>query len=247
MDKEIALEETTPTEQPNEQTVANDLPVQDEGESMTDEPKELKIPIKYNKQHIELSVEQASELAQKGMKFDDMRSVMDKLSYLSASTGKSTQRLIDDLFDEKEKELSDRVREMAGDDEALFSKLLEYEHSKHQKAYEKVLGKQSDIEDFNRNAENERIAEQFIELSKEFPEIEKVSAVPKQTFEIALKNNISLFDAHLRYKHYEDAKIKRAEKEQEFAALSSAGSQQSSAISTDNVQDALIKGIWSKN
>lgn len=244
MENEIALEANIPTEQNAEQpSECNEL----QSEELQDVKQEIKIPIKYNKRNIELSVEQASELAQKGMKFDDMRSVMDKLSYLSASTGKSTQKLIDDLFEQKENELSERMREMAGDDEQLFERLLELEHSKHEKAYKRVLDGQEQAVKDEINAQNERIATEFIELNKVFPEIDNVNAIPSSTFEIAKENNISLLDAHLRYRHYENLKIERARREQENAADSSAGSQISSAISQDKVEDALLKGIWSNN
>lgn len=251
MENEIALEETVPTEQNEKELPVEDVKaMQANGNSIEEIPSnitDVKIPVKYNKQHIELSVEQASELAQKGMKFDDMRSVMDKLAYLSASTGKSAEKLIDALLEKNEKELSDRARELAGDDEVLFSKLLALEHSKNKKAFERALNTQKELKREKENLDNERIAEQFIELNKEFPEIDNVNAIPKQTFEIAVNNGISLLDAYLRYKHREDIRVKTAQQEQKLAAQSSVGSQRSSVLTENNLEDAFAKGVWSRN
>ena len=253
MENEIALEETTPTEQTKQTDSQSDGDLdcaEDSANQVENNPQqadEIKIPVKYNKQQIELSVEQASELAQKGMKFDDMRSVMDKLAYLSAVTRKSTQKLVDALVESNENELAQRLREMAGDDEVLFSKLLTHEHNKHKTAFERAFMAQKEDEFAKINAENEQLADQFIELNKEFPEIDKVSDVPQQVFEIAAQKNISLLDGYLRYRHYEDAKLMTAQQDNNLAAQSSAGSQMSGVLRVNVLEDALLKGIWNRN
>ena len=141
MEKEIALEETMPKEQETTEVSSGDVQDNQNVEELpvAEKDKEVTVPVKYNKQMINLSIEQAGQLAQKGMKFDDMRTVMDKLAYLSVANGQSADKFLDALVEQNENELEKRIKEIAGDDEALFSKLLELEHAKHKTAFDRVL------------------------------------------------------------------------------------------------------------
>lgn len=249
MENEIALEETMPKEQETTEVSSDEVQDDENVEELqiAEKDAQVTVPVKYNKQLINLSIEQAGQLAQKGMKFDDMRTVMDKLAYLSAAKGQSADKFLDALVEQNENELEKRIKEIAGDDETLFSKLLELEHEKHKTAFNRVLQAQNERALKDEQDENERIAEQFIELSKEFPHLDNVKAVPQQVFEIAANNGISLLDGYLRYKHFEDTKVKAAQQDELNAAQSSVGSQRSSVVRKNDVQDAFVKGIWNRN
>ena len=260
MDENIALEETIPTEQ--ETAVQTEEAKAGENENpgnLTEDTDplslpetgkkdiEVTVPIKFNKESRQLSIEEAAVLAQKGLKFDSMKGVMDKLAYLSASTGKSAEQLINSVLEANEQALSDKVRKLAGNDETLYSKLLALEHGKYQKAFDRVVAAQNAAEQERVKSDNLRVAEEFVELKKEFPEIGEIDSVPEQVLRAAYEDGVKLLDGYLRFKHSEEKKIMAAQKSGAAAAQSSTGSQKTAQSAAESVEDALIKGVWSRN
>ena len=71
----------------------------------------------------------------------------------------------------------------------------------------------------------QRLAQEYIELSREFPgKFSEFKHVPQSVVNEAIKQNISLMDAYLRFQHREGAKTQKAKTQQEAAKQSSAGS-----------------------
>ena len=56
------------------------------------------IPVKYNKQVMNLDIESASELVQKGMKFDSIKEYFEQLKNIAKSKGKSIPEFLGILF-----------------------------------------------------------------------------------------------------------------------------------------------------
>ena len=244
MEEQTVLEETEPAEQTAESAEeAKSEPDAERAEEKAGNPV-FTVPVKYNKQKMELTVQQAATLAQKGMKFDEMKGALDKLSYLSAAAGMNSEQLLDSIIESKEKELADRARKMAGDDDELFARLMELEHGKQKNAYERFLDAQRSLEDDGKSDESRKIAEEFLELKKEFPEIAGIADLPEQVLRMSAEKGVSLLDGYLRYRHRENAKIKAASEAQKTAADSSTGSLNSKAQDADNITDAFLKGIW---
>ena len=57
------------------------------------------LPVKFNKQDYHLSLEEATAYAQKGMKFDTIEPMLDKLKTLAQSHGLGVRELVDTLCD----------------------------------------------------------------------------------------------------------------------------------------------------
>ncbi len=53
------------------------------------------IPVRYNHESRELTLEEAQALAQKGLKFDELSPTLDKIRYLAAANQKSVQEMVD--------------------------------------------------------------------------------------------------------------------------------------------------------
>ncbi len=69
------------------------------------------LPVKFNKQDYQLSVEQATAYAQKGMKFDTIEPMLDKLKELAQRNGTGLKELVDALCDESPAEPEGDVNE----------------------------------------------------------------------------------------------------------------------------------------
>ncbi len=57
------------------------------------------LPVKFNKQDYQLSMEEATAYAQKGMKFDTIEPMLDKLKNLAQQNGTGLKELVDALCD----------------------------------------------------------------------------------------------------------------------------------------------------
>lgn len=209
-----------------------------------DDTSEIKIPVKFNKQKMMLSCDEASVLAQKGMKFDKMKNTLDKLSYLGAVNGQSTDEYIDSLIAKREEEIQSIARQQANGDEELYKKLIELEHYENQSAYEKISNAKQNENVSDNSDELERLADEFIELKERVPSISSLDDVSDEVVKIAAESGICLFDAYLRHEFFEKQSIERAIDDQKNAKNSSTGSQSSAVSAAQNLEDALLKGIW---
>ncbi len=88
------------------------------------------IPVRYNHESRELTLEEAQALAQKGLKFDELSPTLDKIRYLAAANQKSVQEMVDALVDGQDKQLYQSILEECGGNEALAKRLYEAEKDK---------------------------------------------------------------------------------------------------------------------
>lgn len=89
----------------------------------------------------------------------------------------------------------------------------------------------------------EALADEFLALQQEVPELESIEQVPETVLETAAKQNISLFDAYLRYRFYEQQAIIAEQQRRERAAACSAGSLQTGALRAAPVSDAFARAF----
>lgn len=74
------------------------------------------LPVKFNKQDYQLSKDEATALAQKGMKFDTIEPMLDKLKHLAQQNGTSLRELVDALCDTPTAEEQGSVEERLADE-----------------------------------------------------------------------------------------------------------------------------------
>lgn len=70
----------------------------------------------------------------------------------------------------------------------------------------------------------EALADSFLELQKELPELESVADLPEAVWEAAYEGNIPLMDAYLRYCFREERAVLAEQERQKRAAQAAAGS-----------------------
>lgn len=183
------------------------------------EHEEAFVEVKFNKQHKRISLEQAAELAQKGMKYDLVADEYEKLKALSRKAGLSPKdylaRMETEAADKRRQELIERC---AGNTE-LAEHILSLEGGE----------KPSGLE----------------ELRAEFPEIADETAVPEEVKTAAQIKGTGLLFEYLLFEH----RLRRAAKEEVDRRERTAGLTTGSLARNDGqtaVDTEFLKGIWGK-
>lgn len=177
------------------------------------------ISVKFNKEVKEISLEEAKELAQKGMKFDAVSEMLERLKNLSISEGKSVLEYIAHLEKKAMLKRAEGLIEGCSDKDELLELITNLSLDKKPN----LLG--------------------FEELQSAYPEIDDVSKVPEEVLENANLYGRNVFDQYLRYlfeKNKREEKIKKT-----LADNKSIGSQSKKDDgSFDPVGSRFLKGLW---
>ncbi|MBQ5840450.1 MAG: hypothetical protein IIW40_00685 [Clostridia bacterium] len=89
----------------------------------------------------------------------------------------------------------------------------------------------------------DRLAEDFIRLSEEFPELNSPAQLPDEVLQTAAEENISLLDAWLRYRWQEEKQVREAARLRALAAQQSAGSLAKGADKRDPAPDSFLRAF----
>lgn len=234
-------EDTTPEA---EETKTAENEVNAEPDSISENTDPVFVPIRFNHESKNLSIDEAATYAQKGMAAEP---IMSKLRYLSAVLEVPVNQVVDKLLNSNEEARKNELLEKVNGDEELANQLLEAEKSKHQKAVDEMLAAEKLTEEQEKTSVNDRLANDFLELQNEFPEISSVDKIPKGVLKESVDKNISLLDSYLRYQNRENKKISAAAAVQKAAEKSTTGSIGSSQdIGTSPEIEAMLQGLWGR-
>ncbi len=211
-----------------------------EGSEVAAEPEpEAFLPVRYNHSDINLTREEATNWAQRGMFY------FDKLDFVAAQSNITVEQLLDNLLtsidDAKLRELKDQF----GEDEGMINDLMEVFHSKQKEKYEKAIADRKSAAEEKSVNRNAQIAEEFNAMQADFPELKSVDDIPASVLKAAQK--IPLAYAYLLHTHKENQKIAAAKESAAAANKSSTGSMKDAESDTANAATAsLLSGIWGK-
>lgn len=180
------------------------------------------IPVKFNNAVKQLTVSEAAELAQKGLKFDMIQAEYERICELAAANGKSVSEYIDALESGKRLSRRGQLLEMCGGNEELADYIMSLE--------EKEKG--------NDGA--------FDELRSFYPEFDTAEKLPVEVREAARLKGTRLLDEYLRYCLNEKRSRMAEEKNRKQAKHSATGSQRRYGTNTDPVNTEFLRGIWQK-
>lgn len=211
----------------------------------TESPEEERfITVKYDKKLRSLSLDEATMFAQKGMRYDALQPMLETLKYVATSEGKTLAEFVEAIRSQHEDNLFSRLMDRCGDED-IAKELLEVEKSKHKAAYEKLLESERTEESETEEAVTKRLADEFDELKREFPQYTSFDKVPKSIVKEAVERGVSLLDSQLRYEHRQRAKAEAAAAAQSAAAKNSIGSQQTAVENPQSTAEAaFLKGLW---
>lgn len=187
------------------------------------------ITIKYNHAFRELTADEAKTYAQMGVRYESITPMLDKLKAVAAYNGKTVAEVVDALAEKDDADMRQKILDECKGDEALAERLIEVERQKRGAVLKAAQDEEAKSEADAEEALHKRLAEEFIELQTDFPDITELKMLPKSVVEDALKNNKSLLSAYLMHNHKAELARKQAESVSNAAAKASAGSAGSDA------------------
>ena len=180
-----------------------------------------KIRVKFNKEIRELSIDEASALAQKGLKYDTVSAELERLRALAVASGKNITDFITEIENQKSQAHKNALMESCSGNSELVDRIIELEGGK---TADEILG--------------------LDELINEFPEIKSAEDVPKMVLEAVEIKGGNLFDAYLRYLHQQTRQAKRHLEDRNKTEQSSVGSQLGRGSTVSDANEEFIKGLW---
>ncbi|MBQ4119434.1 MAG: hypothetical protein IJD45_03500 [Clostridia bacterium] len=180
------------------------------------------IPIKYNKEIINLNLEKAQELAQKGMKFDMISADYEALKELAAKDNKNVGEYIHNLKKDILKKRLNEVTEKCGGDNEFAKHILKLEN-----------GNNTEIRGFD-------------ELKECFPKITTIEDLPESVVEAAKLKGTLLLDEYLRFLHKENLVMNESIKKQNLANQSAMGPFVNKKGGENPETAEFLRGLWRK-
>ena len=258
MEENTVLENTTSQEP--ETSVAEDVETTDAGapedevntntandsgnesaENVANETAAPFLEIKYNHESKGLTREEAATLAQKGMHYEGLYQNLERIADLK---GVTVKELINGFETEQDEAYRRELAERFGDDEETINIMMEHYQSEKGKKIDAAKNKRLQDEATAEQNINTRLANEFIELQKDFPELKEFADLPESVRRAAAEGK-DLTHAYLLYQHRENKKIAAAKASEEAAAAKSAGSLGGS-VTEDMSEDAFLKGLFNK-
>ena len=244
----VASEETAETA--SQPQGAGDA-VSDEAESNANDaenaPTEEGLTIRYLKEDIPLSKEQAKNYAEMGKHYEDkVKPMLDDLDYVATLKGMTVKDLVKSLIDSDESDYREELVAQFGEDSDVVKDMLELRRQKNRKAYDEAVTNRNAAE---KQAEEEaqksataKLAEQFEAVRELFPAYDTVEKVPDAVIKAALKSG-DLEKELLRFELSERNKTDAAKATSEKNKKENVGS-----VASDNTDDGLssafIRGLW---
>lgn len=203
------------------------------------------VPVKYNKQYRELTPEEAGVLAQKGMKYDALEPQLQKLRQMAAISGRSLSQMVDSIYQAGEALARQELLRRTGGDAALADQLMEARKLKGDKAFADALAAEQRDAQADRADTTRRLADDFLELQREFPDIARLDDIPDPVLEAAARKGTSLTAEYLLFRHREEQRIARARADGKTAGDAAVGSMQDFGSSDGTpALSAMLKAIW---
>jgi hypothetical protein len=239
--EEVAETETTP--QGSEEAASEEATT-----AATEEaPAEAGLSIRYNKEDVTLTTDEAKRLAQIGMHYEkSTKAMLDSLDYVATIQGKSVKELVESLVSGVDQAYREELVSELGEDNPIVEELLENRRAKNNKAYEDAkaerTAREKAAEEEAQKSASTKLAEQFEAVRELFPEYDTVEKVPDTVIKRALKSG-DLEKEMLRYQLTEAKKVEAAKATSEKNKKENIGSM-ASDTAEDGVSSAFMKGLW---
>ena len=248
MEKEDMIEAGILTEEPTEEGGAETAPQEETGAEnpetaeageesgapaaedskpaeKTDEPAPFALGVQYGGETRSLNEQEATDYAEKGMEYEAITPMLDKLRMLAAGCGKELGDMVDELLQSHDDARDRQLLEEASGNEQIARRLLEVEQAERQRTYETKKQETAAAAQSQREQLTQRLASEFVELKAEFPEVGEFKNIPESVVNTAIRQGIHLMDAYGRWERAERRRVQDAKDSASKAAASSTGSQ----------------------
>ncbi len=196
------------------------------------------LEIKYNHEKKGLTREEAISWAQKGMHYE---STYNSLERAAALKGVSVNDFLKNLETAEDEAYRQSIIEKYGNDEEIIADMMEIYEARKQKTLDNAAESKRKAAEEKEQSINERIANEFSLMKKDFPEVTEYSKLP-EAVKKAASEGMPLAYAYLLHQHTERQKVEAAKNQAAEAEKHSAGTL-SSAETPDMVGDAFLKGL----
>lgn len=196
------------------------------GETLADktekENKETpKIEVKFNKEIRELTTEEATNLAQMGLKYEQIENDFLRLKTLAKNSGKSVDEYLKSIENETKENHRKEIIEQSGGNKQLADYVLSLEDNAPDNDFE--------------------------ELRLMFPDIKEKEELPKEVIEYSDNRGKNLLDSFLRYLYENKRKENENNKRIKAVNFGGIGSLKTGSSSNNTAsKNEFIKGIWNK-
>ncbi len=180
------------------------------------------VPIKYNKKIIDLNLEKAQELAQKGMKFDMISADFEALKELAVKENKNVGEYLAELKNNAAQKRLNEVTEKCGGDNEFAEHILKLEN-----------GNNTEIRGFG-------------ELKECFPKITAIEDLPESVVEAAKLKGTLLLDEYLRFLHKTERVMNESIKKQNSARQSALGPFVNRKGGENPETAEFLRGLWQR-
>lgn len=233
--------ETAETPAAAQQTDTTPEATGDEGNPQT--PVEPFLTARFNHKDVDLTREQTLAYAQKGMKYDEERPMMEDVALMAASQGKTPAEFIRDLKRVDEQRVREDKLRITGGDADAAEILVQAELAKRREALNLRAQQEQEAAQTAQKAMDDRLAGELMELRELCPDVAEWNDLPRSVQEDAIKNGRNLTDAYLRYMHREGKNIEQNRAAQAAAAAASVGSQADKPTGGDPAIEAMIRAV----
>lgn len=236
-----AAADTQPQVQQGDVDMSATPPEENNDTSTTDE---RFLETKFFKETKWLSKEEAKNFAEIGMRYEEVRESLERAAALK---GMSVEDFVNSFETEQDEAYRRELAERFGDDEETINIMMEHYQNGKQGKIDAAKNKRLQDEATAEQNINTRLANEFIELQKEFPELQEFADLPESVRRAAAEGK-DLTHAYLLHQHRENKKIAAAKASEEAAAAKSAGSMADNPL-TDNktsAEKSYLKGLWGR-
>ena len=240
--QEEVLEVDEPVTEPQEQEADDNTAAQPPEEEIAPLVEEEPfLEIRYFKENVPLSREEAKNYAEIGKRFSDVREQLERVATLK---GQTVDEFLKGLETAQDEAYRQGLIEKFGDDEETIDKMMELYNINKQKTLDNAKASQRAAAEQEEQTINERLAQEFVEMKNgDFPELTEFKDLPEEVKRAAFEG-LSLSHAYLKHMHNENKKIAAAKNSQAEAAKKSTGSMASDKDDSNPQTSALLKGLW---
>lgn len=178
------------------------------------------LEIKYNHEKRGLTRAEAVSLAQKALHYEGAYKELERNAALE---GKTVDGFLKSLDEARDKAYRDSLAARFGDDEDTINQMMELYAINKQKKLDEAEKAAIAARESEEQSLNERLADEFIAMKTDFPELTDFASLPKSVKQAAA-DGMPLPYAYLQFKHNEAKKAEAAKASAQSAAEKSAGS-----------------------
>lgn len=204
------------------------------------------VSVQYNHKNRDFTKEEAINFIQKGMHTEALRA---KLEYLAKAQGTDVNSLVEKIVLAPETAYRRHLEQLYGKDSQDVEIGMAIYREKQNKEYKQLMAERENSINEQKKTEsvNSRLAEEYLVLKSEMPDVPEYSELPDSVIIEAAEGKRDLYSAYLHYLHKEKKEIDAAKKAQQAAATASSGRMGlSNADGVTSAERNFLSGLWER-